>query len=197
VTCDSDIEPDDLVPAYLDTKAKLFELERARQQEKKKMRLDSSQDTSVEEDDDANLRAKLIRIESDVLFDKFDAEQQWKLRRVVLEKELAAKRQLKTQERRAEKEAVEEPSDGGVNDEAERIAAEILAQGENDDGDVLADLFANLPTNEVDPSTGKTTTVVNGADGIKITIRDFGKWTGVSPLRVLEEACRSRYAPLT
>lgn len=196
VTCDSDIEPDDLVPAYLDAKAKLFESEREHNL-KKKPKLDpAQQQESDEEYKLAKLHAKIARIESDVLFDKFVAEQQWKARRIVLEREIAAKRQQKALEQAAESEAIEEaeePPHDDVNEEAERIAAEILAQGEDDDSDGLADLFANLPTNEVDPTTGKTNTVVNGANGIKVTIRDFGKWTGVSPLRVLEEACRSRF----
>lgn len=81
----------------------------------------------------------------------------------------------------------------GIHEEAERITAEILAQDDESDG--LADLFANLPTEEVDKETGRTSTVVHGPDGVKITIRDFGKWTGVSPMRALEEACRSRYVP--
>jgi ATP-dependent RNA helicase DHX29 len=81
-----------------------------------------------------------------------------------------------------------------VNDEAARIAAEILAEnGEDSDDDAaLADLFASLPVNEVDPLTGKTNTVMNGSDGSKVIIRDFGKWTGVNPVRTLEEACRAR-----
>ena len=194
MTCEIDIDPDDLIPAYLDTRAKLFALGRVRQQGRKKVKLLSAQEQAAE-DEEAKLQAKLARIENDVLFDKFVAEQQWKVRRVALEKEIAAERQVKAQERAAETETSEELSNGDVNDEADRIAAEILAQGDDDDDDeeALADLFANLPTNEVDPTTGKTTTVVNGADGVKVVIRDFGKWTGMSPQRVLEEACRSRY----
>lgn len=199
VVCDSDIEPDDLVPQYLDTKAKLYEAERENQHDKRPGKYRTPPETSVDETT-AKLQAKLDRIESDVLFDSFVAEQQWRTRRVALEKELAAKRQ-QARQAASDTEAQEAPvsdsetpdeSNGAVNDEAERIAAEILAGGEDDDDDTLADLFANLPTNEVDPTTGKTTTVINGTDGVKVVIRDFGKWTGMSPLRLLEESCRSR-----
>jgi ATP-dependent RNA helicase DHX29 len=202
VVCDSDIEPDDLVPQYLDTKAKLYEAERESQHNKKLGKHRPSREGS-EDEATAKLLAKLERIETDVLFDRFVAEQQWRTKRVALERELAAKRQqarqvasdMETQEAQEapvlDAEAVDE-SNGAVNDEAERIAAEILAGGEDDDDETLADLFANLPTNEVDPATGKTTTVINGADGVKVVIRDFGKWTGMSPLRLLEESCRSR-----
>ncbi|KAK2012707.1 helicase associated domain-containing protein [Colletotrichum eremochloae] len=196
VTCDSDIEPDDLVPVYLETKAKLFELEKSQQGKKKQRNGESGADEGAETLD--KLRAKINRIDKDVLFDKFAAEQQWRTQKVALEKEIAAARKQKSIEE-AQKEAdrgIEEPvasCDGDVNDEAERIAAEILAQGEDDEDGGLSDLFANLPVTEVD-AAGKSSTVLNGADGVKITIRDFGKWTGVSPMRALEEACRARDA---
>ncbi len=82
-----------------------------------------------------------------------------------------------------------------INDEAARIAAEILAENEEDEDDddqALADLFSSLPVSEVDPLTGKTNTVMNGPDGSKVVIRDFGKWNGVNPSRTLEEACRAK-----
>lgn len=134
--------------------------------------------------------AKLERVEKDVLFDKYVAENQWRNKRITLEKEFAAaKAEQKKKEAPPEPAPSEEVDD--VTAEAERMAAEILA--EDDDDEALADLFASLPVNEVDPVTGKSNTVMNGADGSKITIRDFGKWTGVSPMRALEEACRSRF----
>ncbi|KAG7119162.1 putative helicase C15C4.05 like protein [Verticillium longisporum] len=144
------------------------------------------------------LQAKLERIEKDVLFDRYPAEQQWKAKKMALEKELAATRRQKAQDATSEatetsSEPTEEPLTGDVNDEAERMAAEILAEGADDDDDnALAGLFDSLPTNEVDADTGKTNTVVNGPDGVKVTIRSFGTWTGVSPMRALEEACRAR-----
>jgi ATP-dependent RNA helicase DHX29 len=141
----------------------------------------------------AKLHAKLNRIEKDVLFDKFVAEQQWKLKKATLEKELAATRKKEAEEARLKKEAGNTPS-GEVNEEAERITAEILAGVHEDDDDAITGLFASLPVTEVDAVTGKTNTVLNGSDGRKVTIRDFGKWTGVNPTRVLEEACRSRLA---
>ena len=63
-----------------------------------------------------------------------------------------------------------------------------------EDDEALVGLFASLPMTEIDPDTGKTDTVINGIDGSKIVIRDFGKWSGVSPARALEESCRARSA---
>lgn len=196
ITYTSDIEPDDLIPVYLDTKEKLFKLDRGRQRTKRRaMEKDDEHDEEM-----ANLRAKLERVEKDVLFDHSLAEQQWKLRRPALEKELALARRQRddaaVSQKQTDLEQTEEASEvsgGEVNEEAERIAAEILAQGGEDDGEDIAGLFTDLPTQEIDKNTGATNIVMSGSDGIKVTIRDFGKWSGVSPVRALEEACRSRY----
>ncbi|KAJ8116927.1 hypothetical protein ONZ43_g4324 [Nemania bipapillata] len=210
VTCDEDFEPDDLIPAYLDTMAKLFWLQRPRQGTKKtngdkgrparasKSLSSRSESTDIEE---AKLLAKVDRIEQDVLFDKPLAEHLWRNRRIELEKEFASTARKAEQEREREKELEKEAADldqssesdedDEIAKEAKRMAAEILEEGSGDD-EALADLFASLPVQETD-ATGKTSTVMNGADGVKVTIRDFGKWAGVSPMRALEEACRSSY----
>ncbi|KAH6968797.1 P-loop containing nucleoside triphosphate hydrolase protein [Fusarium avenaceum] len=191
VTCDSDIEPDELVSKYLETKAKLLEHERGHN------RLDSSK---VAESDEelavAKLEAKIRKIESDVLFDKYEADQQWKTQRVDLERQFAAAKQEYQDHAAAnedgEDELAPDESDDDINKEAERVAAEILAETNDEDEDGIGGLFASLPQNEVDVSTGESRTVVNSADGKQIVIRDFGKTTGISPRRALEEACRSR-----
>ncbi|KAF6786596.1 helicase associated domain-containing protein [Colletotrichum sojae] len=196
VTCDSDIEPDDLVPTYLETRSRLFELERV--QQGKKGQAGDKTGGSSDENEIARLRAKIDRIEKDVLFDKLPAEQKWKTQKVMLEKQFAAAKKQLAQEgaskelEREVKEPAATPNED-INDEAARIAAEILEEENDDDDDALANLFASLPMTEVD-AAGKSNTVVIGANGVKITIREFGKWTGVTPMRALEEACRARDA---
>ena len=192
VTYDEDIEPDQLLPFYLETKTKLFAIHRPRQ-ETAKRNGPKAQTESSNAPEEALLLAKLDRVEKDVLFDKYVAEQQWAAKRIVLEKDYAAaKAEQKKKEPPPEPPTPNGPDD--INAEAERIAAEILAEEDEDDDDGLADLFACLPVSEVDPVTGKTNTVVNGRDGSKTIVRDFGTWTGVTPMRALEEACRSRFA---
>ncbi|KAK3332722.1 P-loop containing nucleoside triphosphate hydrolase protein [Cercophora scortea] len=194
VTYDEDIEPDQLLPLYLETKAKLFDLQRPRQDQTPKGK-GPKRAASPIDPEEALLLAKIDRVEKDILFDKFLAEQQWRADRIVLEKDyaVAKKKQLEESQDNAQAEAEPAATNGAddVNEEAERIAAEILAE-DSDDAGGLADIFSSLPVNEVDPLTGKSSTVINGSDGAKVTIRDFGKWTGVSPMRALEEACRSR-----
>ena len=166
----------------MESKAKLLELTRNRPS------------TSTTEEVDlqvAKLEAKIRKIESDVLFDKASADHEWKSKKVLIEKNLAASR-VKPESAPDPEQASPPPSkDDDINDEAERIAAEILAENE-DDGDDIAGLFDTLPQSEVDASTGESKTVITSANGVKTYIRDFGRWAGVSPRKVLEDACRSR-----
>jgi len=202
LTYDQDIEPEDLLPLYLDSKIKLFEIQRPLQAPSKATSLavgptSSKGETSPDDYEVARLRAKLDRIVRDPLFERDIAERQWKSKKIILEKDFAAlnRKQKAVLEDRTSG-AVDVADGGDVTQEAERIAAEILAEDEDED-DGLADLFASLPVQEADPDTGKTVTVLNGSDGSRVVIRDFGKWTGVSPMRALEEACRARYVSNT
>ncbi|KAG6039358.1 hypothetical protein E4U41_002830 [Claviceps citrina] len=194
VTYDLDIEPDDLEPEYISAKAQLLELNRNNTKAN-----DTDGDAQMEI---AKLEAKVLKIENDVLFDKYSAEQKWRAERLIIDKQLAAARKEAHARSQKEKEtagaeAHPKAKADDVNEEAERIAADILSQQDDDDDDIIGGLFASLPQSEVDPDTGESRTVINSANGTKLFIRDFGKWTGVSPRRVLEEACRSRDASAT
>ncbi|KAI1866741.1 uncharacterized protein JN550_007594 [Neoarthrinium moseri] len=209
VTCDSDIEPDDLISVYLETKTKLFHMQRPRQETKRpkkatngsvngngSLAVDSS--SPEEELKEAKLLAKIDRIDQDPLFDKPLAEHQWRSDRIVLEQDYAAAKRQQAEEAKRDEGSdaapeVEVDSDDEIAKEAKKIANEVLEQDASDEDASLSDLFASLPVEEVDPSTGKTANVINNTDGSKVFIRDYGnKWTGVSPTRALEEACRSR-----
>ncbi|KAI5860812.1 P-loop containing nucleoside triphosphate hydrolase protein [Durotheca rogersii] len=207
VVCDDDFEPDELIPAYLDAKAKLFQLQRPRQASKRGKSAKSSASSGAktpaaeappEDLEEAKLLAKIDKIEQDILFDRASAEQQWRAGNIRLEREYTATKQAEAHAKKEEKAQQldgdgDDDDDDGVTKEAERIAAEILRQNDDDDDDdFLSDLFADLPVRETDDVTGETRTVINGADGIKVTIRDFGKPAGFSPVRILEETCRSR-----
>ncbi|KAK2609327.1 hypothetical protein QQS21_002108 [Conoideocrella luteorostrata] len=189
VTYDPDIEPEDLIPEYIAAKTKLLQIGRSH----KPNNVDDEVELEI-----ARLEAKVRKIENDILFDKFNADQKWKSEKAVVEKQLAAaKKEAQALAKEAQPNMNEtcqpKSAEDDVSNEAERIAAEILAQQDDDDNDI-GGLFASLPQNEVDPSTGKTQTIINSSDGTKLVLRDFGKWSGVSPKRVLEEACRSRDA---
>jgi ATP-dependent RNA helicase DHX29 len=202
VDYDSDIDPDDLLPVYLESKAKLFNLQSAtpkgapvRSNGKKPSIQKGHNKQSTVDPESAKILRKLKRIEDDVLFDKYLADQQWEVRRIQLEKDAAAHRNAAegaADENDSHASESLADSEDEVSREAAAIGAAMLEEDGSDDDAALADLFASLPVNEVDPLTGKSSTVVNGLNGVKVVIRDFGKWAGVNPARVLEEACRAR-----
>ncbi|KXJ92133.1 ATP dependent RNA helicase [Microdochium bolleyi] len=200
LVCNEDIEPDDLVPAYLDTKSKLFRIQRPQQDRaKSSSRLPVADEATTEPDDleTQKLLARLDRIVQDVLFDRDLGEQKWRAERIVVEKEYAVTRKRLAEEEEAARcqdsvEADDSDSDDDIAKEAKRMAAEVLKQDNSDDDQALSDLFASLPIQEIDEKTGKTRNVVNGADGVKVYIQDFGKWTGFNPVQALQETCKSR-----
>jgi ATP-dependent RNA helicase DHX29 len=202
---DSDIDPDELLPVYLKTKAQLFHLQPPKQaaaqlaRQRKRDRPAAPKENTEKPSTDpevAKLQRKLERIAGDVLFDKYIADQQWEKQRIQLERDAAAQRNATfggAPERIPHPAEVLDDSDNDeVSREAARIGAEVLENDDSDDDAAVAELFASLPVTEVDPITGKSNVVVNSSDGTKVTIRDFGKTTGMSPRRVLEEACKAR-----
>jgi ATP-dependent RNA helicase DHX29 len=201
VEYDSDIDPDDLVPVYLESKSKLFRLQSSSAEVRSNRRNGRNEDAKPQGKQDVldpqsvKLLRKIKRIEDDVLFDKYIANQQWELLRIRLEKDSAAQRRAHEPPQDINDSQGSETlvdSDDDVSREAAKMGEDLLADADSDDEAALADLFASLPVSEVDPVTGKSNTVVHGANGVKVVIRDFGKWTGVNPARVLEEACRAR-----
>ncbi|RDA90510.1 hypothetical protein CP533_0837 [Ophiocordyceps camponoti-saundersi (nom. inval.)] len=196
VTYDDDIDPEDLVPEYVATMSQLMLLSRSQVPIKTGQHQDQA-------DDDERLgmeilEAKLRKIESDILFDKHVADQLWKAEKAVLEKRSAATRRNHQNSTREETKKsppaaeIKSSDDDDVVAEAERVAAEILADDAEDSFDGVVGLFESLPQNEVDAQTGKTQTVVKSSGGTRVEIRDFGDWSGIQPRRILEEACRSK-----
>jgi len=198
---DSDIDPDDLLPIYLECKTKLFHLQPPPPKASNLRPSGRSQNPKSRvqapptDPETAKILRKIKRIEDDILFDQYVANQQWESKRIQLERDAAAHRSALQLSQDADSQDSETlvDSDDDVSKEAGKIGAAMLEDTGSDDEAALTDLFASLPVNEVDPLTGKSSTVVNGTNGLKVTIRDFGKWTGVNPTRVLEEACRARY----
>ncbi|RKF76639.1 ATP-dependent RNA helicase DHX29 [Golovinomyces cichoracearum] len=197
---ESDIDPDDLLPLYLDCKTKIFNLEKSRAPHNQLLGHIPIQSSVLERSKSGNLELagilrKLKKIEDDVLFDKYVADQQWEIRRVQMEKELSRLKDVKASQDISINSQIAQTSiasNDEVNQEAARISQSILDKDECDNDDVLGDFFSSLPVNEIDPKSGKTTSVIEDNGGVKVTIRDFGKWLGVNPTRLLEEACRSR-----
>lgn len=197
---ESDIDPDELLPVYLETKAKIFNL----QVEKARTLLTATKCLSGQEtlktkvaeqlppnSEIAKFQMKLKKIETDILFDQYVADQQWEKQRIRLERDAAAERRALSCGKPSQTPDLLESGNNEVAREASQMAAEVLEDGSDDDT-AIADLFSSLPVSEVDSVSGKSNIVANGSNGTKVIIRDFGKTTGISPKRILEEACRAR-----
>ena len=146
------------------------------------------------------LLEKLHKIESDILFDQRDADDEWALIKINWDKEAARQRKeehlAKKQARAEQDESLAEDTQNDAEDvarQADEATAGLLDGDDDDDIGLLGKLFANLPQTEVDEATGASQMVTQDSSGVRMIIKDFGKWTGVGPRRVLEEACRARY----
>ncbi|KAL4880475.1 P-loop containing nucleoside triphosphate hydrolase protein [Aspergillus karnatakaensis] len=163
---DSSLDPDTLVPTYLDLQTRLYNLQPDLYDKPKKGKK-GREPAGVTDPQAIKLQRKITAIENDVLFDRKEAEFFWREKLDELRKESAIFRRTEATEKEPEKEP--EPD---------------TAPLETDD--LLGDMFQDEePTLEL----GVITEELNKAS---ITIRDFGKWTGLSPRRVLEEACKAR-----
>ncbi|KAL9582317.1 MAG: hypothetical protein Q9212_003364 [Teloschistes hypoglaucus] len=133
----------------------------------------------------ARIQRKLERLKGDILFDKSDAEHQWAERRNQLAKAAAERRRLRLDENTG--------LEASTARRHENTVAAAIQDGQSSDGsedddaaEALGDFFSGLPDGPSDSPSAMS--VTNSA----AKLRDFGRWTGVSPRRTLEEACKAR-----
>lgn len=181
---EEDNEPENLVNKYISLQTQIFELssDSFPHVEDKKVSKSNPKLTEaprVTPPKLARLYMKVEKIESDILFDRFEASVQWTQIQNQLAKESAERRKLQLDENsQSQKSVVKKPSSKTAN------------KSEEDDATFM---FGDLFTGPLEPSVaGSTDSMVTGNDQTAVTIRDFGKWTGVSPRRVFENACKAR-----
>lgn len=188
---DSDLELDDLVPMYLKIKSKLYEMDpelvepSARKQGKGKNLSKTTATASRQSPAVKKLVSQLTALKSDALFDEHEADALWPARRNEVAKKRAAKR-----EQAASASTEEEASSSVVLDgvgEHEAGANELEITGSEDEADLLGDMFSAIPEQN---NTDQTN--LPDSDSSHVTLKDFGKSTGLTPRRLLEEAIRSR-----
>lgn len=193
---DSDLEPDELLSRYLSTKARLFEeqpdlIEAKPQKQKSKTNVRSRPETprpishSIQK-----LQRKVAKIEGDALFDRREADFHWTNKRMQLLKEAAETRKNTGVTRLSAQEVVLKPDTPPLSIGSDAEDDDSNTHGDKDevDDDAIGNLFA------AEPSRGDNAIAQPGEDASNIvtSIRDFGKPSGVSPRRILEDACRAR-----
>jgi ATP-dependent RNA helicase DHX29 len=185
---DSDIEPDELLSVYVGTKARLYELDPSLEEADQRKRSGRGQKSGPTSNlfhgkGVSKLLQRLDKIEGDALFDRREAESRWSSRKVEFLRASAERKKLGLQLREAS-------TSQDVMEKAEEAGLANTQDG-SEDADVenfMAGIFNALPgVAEPEPNTTE-----NGNQQDTVTIRDFGKVTGMSPRRVLEEACRAR-----
>ncbi|GAB7344449.1 hypothetical protein MBLNU457_2291t1 [Dothideomycetes sp. NU457] len=196
---ESDLEPDDMLDVYLRSKARLFDRNPALVDEADSAKRGSKQKGSQAKTSarpsrgESKLQQRLRKIESDVLFDKQMADYRWKDQKIDLQRQRAERMRLDIGEKAPQRSAVtreedDNPFSTDVMDEAEELGRKMLEEASlEDDSDVLGGMF-DVPAE----SESSTSQQAQGDNPPGLVTRNFGKVPGISPRRVLEDACRSR-----
>ena len=181
---DSDTDPEALTIKYLAFKKRLYDLRPELADTLRKKPSNRANQTANCTDSDpriAKLQRKIADIESDILFDRDEAEFQWVETQKLMAKEAAERKTLHLgdpilQENRLRR--VPALATSSVNADTDAANLEL---------DMLADLFSSADT-----ETGATNSQATNLDEKVVTVRDFGKLGGLKPRRVLEDACKAR-----
>ena len=198
---ESDIDPDQLMSTYISTKSQLFQqrpdlvTSQTSKMNSRSSNLSNDRSNTSLSPSLNKLRQRLQRIESDVLFDQREADEIWKTKQIHHLREDVARRKLHLDERKGDKSDTSSLSrDNSLessnisreknNEDSPDLVAEIM-----DETDMLGSLFAAVPNDDV---VGLETKAQNKETPTAITIRNFGKSSGMNPKRILEEACRAR-----
>ncbi|PYI15552.1 ATP dependent RNA helicase [Aspergillus violaceofuscus CBS 115571] len=183
---DSSLDPDTLTPKYLELQTRLYELRPELFDQPKKGKKGSRKHTGTDSQDPqiAKVQRKIASIENDVLFDRHEAEYKWREKLDDLRKEAAFARRTEPEEKPPVEEVAEKEQSEEKKTELDGDAAPLDSIGE--DADLLGDMFGSEePTLELGVITEELSKAA-------IKTRDFGKWAGLSPRRVLEETCKAR-----
>jgi ATP-dependent RNA helicase DHX29 len=189
---ESDEEPEDLVSFYLSIKERLYKhrpeiVESSGIKGKKGKSEMNFTLPSPLKTNERRLQMKMKTIESDMLFDKHEAEQRWSLRRIQLMQEAASARASasSTTDDMSTARSDTKPTTHG---EADEDSASISSPAGSTMGDdvMLGDMLVSAEDTATAESAAESTTESS------VKIRDMGKMTGLSAKRILEDACRGR-----
>ena len=180
-----------MVPKYLDLQTKLYSLcpDLYDKPKKGKKSGRDNKDNGFNDPQAAKIQRKISGIEKDVLFDWEEAEYKWREKLEDLRKEASFFRRTQREEEKPPPvEDQEQPEE--IKPEPELESDVLAAAGDNENADLLGDMFG---AEEPELESG---VILEELSKATMYVRDFGKFSGLSPRRVLEETCKSRYAYL-
>jgi ATP-dependent RNA helicase DHX29 len=197
---DSDLELDELVPTYLKIKGKLYEIDpslveaTSRKQTKGSKSKKGSPNQPTQSPAVRKLLSQLQQITSDALFDERDAEALWPAKRNQIAQDRATQRQ-EQEGRSCTSDQDEKPATPVQKVELKPSPSipvvDPVELDEEVEADILGGMFSAVP-DDVAPRQVDD----RDANSDNITLRDFGKSSGMTPRRLLEEAVRSRFVTL-
>ncbi|KAJ5366628.1 Helicase C-terminal [Penicillium brevicompactum] len=183
---DSSVDPDDMVPEWLDLQVRLYSLEPDlfdRPGKGKKGRgANASADPLSADPESTKIQRKIAKIERDVLFERREAEYLWEQKLDELRKDATFIRRPVDRKKKSAPTAEEAQPKPEIAEEIDPSLLEIEGME-----DALGGMFEAEPE-EQESILGLPAPETQAS----FTLRDFGKSTGLSPRRVLEETCKSR-----
>lgn len=197
---ESEIDLDELIPTYLKIKGKLYEIDPSlvetttKKHSKGARAKKGSTNQAPQSVAVRKLLSQLQQITSDALFDEYEAEAQWPAKRNQIAQDKANRRQEQSDQPAAPQEEEEAKVATRPDVPSPDPSITVIDPNENEDEvDLLGGMFSAVPdVLEPRQAQGETTVSEN------VTLRDFGKSSGLTPRRLLEEAVRSRFVdPLT
>jgi ATP-dependent RNA helicase DHX29 len=191
---DSDLELDELVPAYLRIKGKLYKLDpglvetTTRKQPKGAKAKKASTAQTQQSPAVRKLLSQLQQLASDALFDEREAEAQWPAKRNQIAQEQATQRQEQDhQHTNSDQEGAPTAQVPVVKPKPDSLQPAVESDEAEEEFDILGGMFSAVP-NEPEPRQAES----EDAGSENVILRDFGKSSGLTPRRLLEEAVRSR-----
>ena len=197
VESDDDIEPAKLVDKYISLRKRLCQILpnhlQPGSEKRKGFKSTAKSDQTQEEGlrpETASIISKMNSIDSDILFDRGEADRRWVVIQNDLAKEAAERRKLHLDNGTSPL-GISRGNDMSKKD-LHSDTASTSTVTEDDNLDMVRDLFSMIPASTIDTDTGPASMTSTGSDGTAIVVTDFGKWTGQSPRRIFEEACKAR-----
>lgn len=187
---DSDLEVEELTSTYLKIKARLYEIdpqlvEASSRKPARKTISKVTRPMSCYPPNVTKLLQQLQQLASDALFDDLEAETQWPAKRTQIAQRQAVVREQHRATSQAQGESPTVLRDESIEATPPLLATESIV-GSDDGMDMLGDMFSAIP----ESSAVQQRTTEDSADDI--VLRDFGKTSGVSPRKVLEELVHSK-----
>ncbi|KAB8345982.1 hypothetical protein FH972_023034 [Carpinus fangiana] len=193
---DSDMEPDEILSKWLTTKARIYEARpdlfedgKSKTRKKGPKAPDAPRPLSSGV---RKLQQNLAQLESDVLFDCYDAEDKWIKQRNQLAQEMADKRRAEFENpisqpessRPSSKDSTPEPSSNG------KASHPMLGEIADEDDEYIGGIFGEA----VEQAEAQAAELSERAavDTLNVRLRSMPQWKGMTPRRVFEETCRAR-----